>query len=53
MAPALWVWKYSLGGFAVQDLWYQPEDGLPVYLADLGHDYALTALRVYDARESL
>lgn len=48
-APAYWVWKYAPGGFAVQDLWYQSANALPVYLEHLGHDYLLTALRIYEA----
>lgn len=48
-APGYWVWKYAPGGFAVQDLWYQSANALPVYLEHLGHDYLLTALRIYDA----
>ncbi len=48
-APGVWVWKYALGGYAVQDLWFQSVDNLPIYMAELGHDYALTGLRTYDA----
>lgn len=48
---ATWVWKYAPGGFAVQDLWYQGKDNLPVYLGDLGHDYLLMATRIYDPVE--
>lgn len=48
--PALWTWRYTLGGFAVQDLWYQAQDELPAYLGSLQHDYLLTALRTFDVR---
>ena len=44
----VWVWKYAVGGFALQDLWYQNEKRLPSYMEGLGHDYQLTALRVFD-----
>ena len=46
--PGVWVWKYAIDGFAVQDLWYQSKDNLPMYMANLGRDYMLTANRVYD-----
>lgn len=46
--PALWVWRYALGGFAVQDLWYQAADRLPAYLGELGRDYLLSGFRSYD-----
>jgi len=49
-APGLWAWKYTLGGFAVTDLWFQPADGLPVYMADLGRDYLLSAVRIFEVR---
>ena len=32
----------------MSDLWYQPADGLPVYMANLGRDYLLTSNRIYD-----
>lgn len=44
-----WVWKYSLDGFALQDLWYQGADSLPSYLGNLGRSYQLTAIRIYEA----
>jgi len=47
-APGIWVWKYALDGFAVTDLWFQPADGLPVYMADLGRDYLLSAIRIFE-----
>lgn len=47
-APGVWVWKYAIDGFAVRDLWYQSADNLPVYMANLGRDYLLTANRIYD-----
>ncbi len=50
VGPAIWTWCYTLGGFAVQDLWYQAEDELPAYLGDLGHDYLPSALRTFDVR---
>lgn len=47
-APGLWAWRYAIGGFAVQDLWYQGEENLPAYMAQLGRDYLLTANRIFD-----
>ncbi|ANM30080.1 hypothetical protein ABI59_11605 [Acidobacteria bacterium Mor1] len=47
-APGIWAWKYTLDGFAVTDLWFQPEDGLPAYMAALGRDYHLRSNRVFD-----
>ena len=47
-APGVWAWKYAIGGFAVQDLWYQGADNLPAYMAQLGRDYLLTANRIFD-----
>ena len=47
-ASGIWAWKYTLDGFAVSDLWYQGADNLPVYMANLGRDYLLTANRIYD-----
>jgi hypothetical protein len=47
-APGIWAWKYAIDGFAVRDLWYQGADNLPVYMANLGRDYLLTANRIYD-----
>jgi hypothetical protein len=47
-APGVWAWKYAIDGFAVRDLWYQGADNLPVYMANLGRDYLLTANRIYD-----
>ena len=34
-APALWIWKYALDGFATQDLWIHTADHLPAYLQAL------------------
>lgn len=45
---ALWAWQYVLDGFATQDLWLHPVDGLPSYLKALGRPYMLTALRTYE-----
>ena len=50
--PAVWVWKYTLGGFATQDLWIQPKDHLPGYLKSLGRTYLLTSLRVFEPSSS-
>ena len=47
-APGIWVWKYSIDGFAVSDLWCQSADNLPAYMKNLGRDYLLTANRIYD-----
>jgi hypothetical protein len=47
-APALWVWKYTLGGFATQDLWLHTTENLPSYLASLGRPYMLTGLRIFE-----
>ena len=44
-----WIWKYALGGFMVQDLWYQSKDNLPSYLSKLNREYLLTAHRIFDA----
>lgn len=49
--PAVWVWRYTLGGFVVQDLWFQAVDELPAYLADLGRDYLLSSTRVFDPHQ--
>ncbi len=49
-APGIWVWKHTLGGFAVQDLWFQSKDQLPSYMGDFGRDYLLSGLRIFDAR---
>jgi len=46
--PGIWAWKYAIGGFAIRDLWYQSADNLPMYMANLGHEYMLTAIRIYD-----
>ena len=46
--PAVWIWKYTLGGFATQDLWIQPKDHLPSYLKSLGRTYLLTSLRLFE-----
>jgi hypothetical protein len=48
VAPALWAWRYALGGYAVQDLWFQSEAELPEYLGALGRDYLLSSTRVFD-----
>ncbi len=48
--PGVWVWKHAIDGFAVQDLFYQPKDALPPYMASFGRDYLLTAMRIYDVR---
>lgn len=48
--PALWVWQYTLDGFAVTDLWYQAADALPQYMSHLGRAYMLSAIRVYDVK---
>ena len=47
VGPSLWAWRYALGGFAVQDLWFQAADQLPAYLGDLGRDYLLSGTRIY------
>lgn len=47
-APGIWAWRYAIDGFAVSDLWYQSEDNLPVYMANLGRDYLLTSNRIFD-----
>lgn len=45
---AIWIWKYILGGYATQDLWYQNKANLPAYLGISGRDYLLTGIRVFD-----
>lgn len=47
-APALWIWKYTLDGFATQDLWLHTEENLPSYLGALGRPYLLTELRIFE-----
>ena len=47
--PGVWIWKYAADGFGTQDFWYQNASRLPSYMENLGHDYVLTALRIYDA----
>ncbi|MBT8335641.1 MAG: hypothetical protein KJO11_03490 [Gemmatimonadetes bacterium] len=47
VGPALWAWRYALGGFAVRDLWFQAADQLPAYLGNLGRDYLLSGTRIY------
>lgn len=47
VGSSLWAWRYSLGGFQLQDLWYQAADQLPEYLGDLGRDYLLSGTRIY------
>lgn len=47
-APGLWAWTFALDGFAVRDLFFQAADNLPVYMADLGRDYLLSANRIFD-----
>jgi len=46
--PAIWVWKYVLDGFAVQDLWFQKEENLPPPSVSLHRDYSGTNMRIYD-----
>ena len=48
-APGVWAWRYSLGGFAVSDLFYQSADNLPSYMANLGRDYLLSANRIFES----
>lgn len=50
--PGLWAWRYTAGGFAVQDLWLQAGAELPEYLGELERDYLVTALRTYDVRRA-
>lgn len=45
--PSTWAWRYILGGFAVQDIWFQAEENLPPPRADLGYDLAGTNVRIY------
>lgn len=47
-APGVWAWKYAIDGFAISDLWYQSANNLPIYMANLGRDYLLTANRIFD-----
>jgi len=49
-APGYWAWKYALGGFAVRDLWFQPEADLTPNMTHLNRDYMLTGMRIYDVR---
>lgn len=45
-----WAWKYALNGFAVRDLWFQSGSELPSYMTNLGRDYLLTGMRIFDRR---
>jgi len=45
--PSTWVWRYILGGFAVQDIWFQAEENLPPPRANLGYDLAGTNVRIF------
>lgn len=48
-APALWIWRFGLGGFVVRDLWLHTVEHLPDYLSALDRPYLLTSMRIYDA----
>ena len=50
-APGLWAWRYTLDGFAVQDLWFQPKERLPRYMSKLGRDYLLMSNRIFDGKQ--
>ena len=47
---AIWAWKYVLGGFGLQDYWYQPPETYPA-AGLLGRGLEMTQLRVYDPQE--
>ena len=49
---ALWTWKYILGGYATQDLWYQKKDALADYLDISGRDYMLSGIRIFDPKSN-
>lgn len=46
--PAIWAFKYEIGGFGVQDLWYQSEENLSPPIAEMGRASQLLNTRVYD-----
>jgi len=46
--PAFWVWKYTIDGFGIEDLWYQREEDLAPPIAELGRAFQILNLRVYD-----
>ena len=46
--PATWVWRYTLDGFAVQDLWHQRIVDLPPTVASRDRDFVGTNLRIFD-----
>lgn len=48
--PATWVWKYSLDGFAVQDLWFQKREDLPP-TSTLNRAVAGTNIRIYNPQK--
>jgi len=44
---AYWVWKYSMDGFGVLDLWFQPDENQPP-VNPLPRDLQFTQMRTYD-----
>ena len=46
----LWIWKYILDGFAIQDLWYQRKGEVPAFTGVSGRPYLLTGLRIFDLK---
>ena len=48
-ARAIWAWRYVLGGFGLQDFWYQSPEDYP-YSAQMGRGLGLLQLRVFDSR---
>lgn len=46
---ALWAWRYGVGGFVIEDYWYQPEANLPPTMTGFGRDVHLLNLRVFDS----
>lgn len=47
VGKAVWLWKYILDGYAVQDLWYQPFIEKSVTVSASPHDVTGTNVRMY------
>lgn len=46
--PAIWTFKYTLDGFAIEDLWYKTLENSPPFVQSLGHDFSGVNVRLYD-----
>lgn len=49
--PAIWSFKYVLGGFAIEDLWYQKQEDFSPALKNLNRDVQGINFRIYDRVE--